>query len=91
MASSYTLGERFERFVKAQVDSGRYNNASEVLRAGLRLLEDEERERERKLAELDRMLEAGRQSLDAGKGRPAKQVFDKVEARLRRRIAAAEE
>jgi antitoxin ParD1/3/4 len=87
MASSFTLGERFERFVKRQVATGRYNNASEVVRAGLRLLEDHERARGEKLAELDRLLDAARASLDAGKGGPAKQVFDDLEARLQRRIA----
>jgi antitoxin ParD1/3/4 len=46
MPSSYTLGRRFEALVKELVDSGRYNNASEVLRDGLRLLEDREKLRE---------------------------------------------
>ena len=52
MALSITVGERFEKFVKEQVEGGRYNNASEVIRAGLRLLETEEELRKRKLAEL---------------------------------------
>jgi antitoxin ParD1/3/4 len=39
MPSSYTLGARFEALVKGLVESGRYNNASEVVREGLRLLE----------------------------------------------------
>lgn len=85
MASSYTLGDRFERFVKAQVDSGRYNNASEVLRAGLRLLEDEERERERRLAELDRKLAVAVASADAGRLIPANEVFAELAARAKAR------
>ena len=36
------LGPHFERFVQAQIEGGRFQNASEVVRAGLRLLEDHE-------------------------------------------------
>jgi antitoxin ParD1/3/4 len=39
MPSSYAIGSHFERFVKKQVDSGRYSSASEVVRDALRLLE----------------------------------------------------
>ncbi len=40
--TSISLGDHFEDFVDAKVSSGRFKNASEVLRAGLRLLEAEE-------------------------------------------------
>ena len=45
------LGNHYEEFVKKQVESGRYNNASEVVRAGLRLLEDHEAARDRWLSD----------------------------------------
>lgn len=78
MPSSYTLGEHFELFVKAQLASGRYGNASEVLRNALRLME----ERERKLAALDAAIERGMSDLRAGRLQGAEQVFDALEAEL---------
>ena len=40
--TSISLGNHFESFIEKTVNNGRFNNASEVVRAGLRLLEDEE-------------------------------------------------
>lgn len=40
--TSISLGDYFDQFVSSQVSGGRYKNVSEVIRAGLRLLEDEE-------------------------------------------------
>lgn len=53
--TSVALGQHFEEFIQASIASGRYNNASEVVRSGLRLLED----RERKMAALQSAIEEG--------------------------------
>ena len=57
MARSFALGERFERFIDKQVKGGRFNNASEVVRAGLRLLEDDEQRRRAKITELQTLVD----------------------------------
>ena len=56
--TSITLAEPLNAFIAAQVESGRYGNASEVVRTALRLLE----ERENKLAVLRAVLDEGRRS-----------------------------
>jgi antitoxin ParD1/3/4 len=80
MPSSYTLGEYFESFVQAQLASGRYNNASEVLRDALRLLEA----RERRLAALDTAIARGIADIEAGRVYDADEVSDELEARYTR-------
>ena len=52
MPASYALGDKFERFVDSPIRTGRYNSKSEVIREGLRLLQDRERERAVKLEAL---------------------------------------
>jgi antitoxin ParD1/3/4 len=78
MPSSYTLGEHFETFVKSQLASGRYGNATEVLRDALRLME----ERERKLAALDTSIARGIADVSAGRVQDADEVFGELEAEL---------
>ncbi|MGO9484946.1 MAG: type II toxin-antitoxin system ParD family antitoxin [Rhodomicrobium sp.] len=60
------LTERHEKIIETFVASGRYQNASEVLREGLRLLEQREAENEAKLAALRAAATVGFAELDAG-------------------------
>jgi len=62
------LTERFDRFIEAGVNSGRFSNASEVVREGLRLLEQREREDRAKLAWLRGAAKAGFEQIDHGSG-----------------------
>ena len=56
--TSVALGDYFESFIRANIERGRYNNASEVIRAGLRLLE----ENESRLMELKSAIKVGEES-----------------------------
>ena len=63
--TSISLGDRFQDFIDGQVNNGRYASASEVVRAGLRLLETEETK-----------LETLRQALIDGEASGAPEAFD---------------
>jgi len=78
MPSSYTIGDHFENFVKEQLDGGRYASASEVIRDGLRLLEEEQQRRQAAIDGLRGEIEKGRRS---GKPKPAAEVLDRLEAK----------
>ena len=60
--TSFILGDHFDAFVAAQVSAGRYANATDVIRSGLRLLE----EHEARVEALRQALIEGEQSGDAG-------------------------
>lgn len=80
MPTSVALSPHFEHFIREQVESGRYNNASEVVRAGLRLLEDQQQQASLKLDALRAAIATG---LASGPGVPADEVFDRLEAKYR--------
>jgi len=56
--TSVTLGKHFEQIIERSINSGRYSSASEVIRAGLRLID----EREQKINLLRDAIEAGEKS-----------------------------
>lgn len=74
--TSITIGDHFDRFIAAQISSGRFGSASEVVRAGLRLLE----ERETKLAALRSALESGERS-GVAEGYSLERLLKKVDDR----------
>jgi antitoxin ParD1/3/4 len=76
------LTEELDRFVATKVQSGRYENASEVLRAALRTLEREEQQYEAKLAALRSAIDEG----DAS-GIAEGHVFKRVRKALKLRVA----
>ena len=76
MPSSYAIGDHFERFVKQKIESGRYSSASEVVREGLRLLEDKEVLREAQITTLRNQIQEG---IKSGAGVPAEDVLNRLE------------
>jgi antitoxin ParD1/3/4 len=77
---SVSLPAALESFVNDEVGSGRYNSASEVVEAGLRLLQEEEEDLEAQIEELGRKLQVGIDQMERGEGIPA----DEAEAMIRR-------
>ncbi len=75
MPRSFALGDRFDAFIDSQIQDGRYNNASEVVRDALRLLED----RELRVSELRRLAEEGRMSGISNED--GETVLDRLEAK----------
>lgn len=56
---SYAVGEHFDKFIREQVNAGRYNNASEVVREGLRLVEEREAKLKALKEHIDTSIERG--------------------------------
>jgi antitoxin ParD1/3/4 len=83
---SADLGQQLETFVTALVQAGRYNSKSEVLREGVRLVQ----ERETRLSALHAAIERGLADADAGRTYPAEEVFAELEARYRAMLPQGE-
>ena len=78
------LTEELDNFVVAKVESGRYENASEVIRAALRTLEREEKEYEVKIATLRAAIDEG-DSSGIATGNPFARVKQKLKLTRKRR------
>lgn len=72
---SADLGAQLESFVSKLVETGRYNSKSEVLREGIRLIQ----EREARLAVLDQALARGMSDEEAGRTKPMADVVARLE------------
>jgi antitoxin ParD1/3/4 len=86
MATSYSIGKHFEEFVAGLIESGRYSTASEIIRDGLRMIEEREQRREAKLewlrAEIQKGLDSPSEEVDI------KEWIEDVKRRGRQRLAA---
>jgi len=88
MATSYTVGKHFEQLIKELVDSGRYSTASEVMREGLRLVEEREQRRTAKLEALRAEIQKGLDSGPAEEFEPG-DLIERVKARGRQHLGAS--
>jgi antitoxin ParD1/3/4 len=83
------LTRHFDQFVQAKVESGRYQSASEVVREGLRLLEEREQTREHSLARLRQDIEVGWQQSERGNVVDGPSVFAEIRKLSKTRRHAA--
>lgn len=74
---SADLGKQLESFVQQLVDTGRYGSKSEVLREGVRLIQ----EREARLTALDVSIARGLADAEAGRTQPLDAVFERLGAK----------
>jgi antitoxin ParD1/3/4 len=74
-----SLTPELEAFVDSRVASGRYQSASEVVRAALRLLETEEQERDTALAEVRQKIQLGLDQIQRGEVFDGEAVFDELD------------
>ncbi len=83
MTMTVDLGPKLEQFVLQLIENGRYRSKSEVLREGVRLVQD----REARLAELEAAISKGLDDVDAGRVYPLEEVMERL---LKRYGAMAE-
>jgi antitoxin ParD1/3/4 len=76
-----SLTPELEKLVSQKVESGLYQSASEVIREGLRLLNDQDRLREIQLSEVRKKIQTGLEQLDRGEGIPGDQAYARIKQR----------
>lgn len=69
-----SLTPELEQLISKKVKTGRYTSASEVIREALRLLEQQDRLRQRQLAAIEQKIDRGLAQLERGEGIPEEQV-----------------
>lgn len=84
---SADLGQQLENYVNRLVSAGRYHSKSEVLREGVRLIQ----ERESRLAALDAAIARGLADAEAGRTTPAEDVLVRLQAKYAAQAKAADE
>jgi len=77
-----SLTPELERVVTFKVETGLYNSASEVVREGLRLLQQRDEMREMKLQALRKEIQKGIDDLEAGRARDGGEVMAEFKSRL---------
>ncbi len=87
MATSYSIGKHFEELIEGLLESGRYSTASEVMREGLRLVEEREERRKIELEALRAEIQKGFDSGLAEEVDPSEWI-ESIKQRGRQRSAA---
>lgn len=83
MRPKQSLGSHFDKFLKAQIESGRYENENDVLRAGLRLLEEREQDLIAPREALDALLAEAEVDLAEGRFHTLEAAFASLDERYR--------
>ncbi len=79
-----SLTPELEQLVKDKVSSGKYNSVSEVMGEALRLLEERDRIRDQRLAELKAKIQEGIEASERGEVVDGEEVFAEIEEDIRR-------